>query len=140
MQKKVSDLMTPQPATLPKSSTVVEAAKRMRDMNIGAVVVTDGDHGLCGIVTDRDIVVRGVAEGTPLAQVKLDAICSHDVMTLGPDDDAEQAVNMMRDKAVRRAPVMSKGKVIGIVSLGDLAVARDPNSALGRISSAQPNN
>ena len=71
--QKVSDLMTRQPATLPKSATVVEAAKRMRDMDIGAVVVIDGDERLCGIVTDRDIVVRAVAEGNSIARMQLDS-------------------------------------------------------------------
>lgn len=137
--QKVSDLMTRQPTTLPKSATVVEAAKRMRDMDIGAVVVIDGDESLCGIVTDRDIVVRAVAEGNSIARMQLDALCTRDVMTLSPDDDADQAVHMMRDKAVRRVPVTSNGKLIGMLSLGDLAVARDPGSALGQISSARPN-
>jgi predicted transcriptional regulator len=61
-------------------------------------------------------------------------------MTLAPDDDADRAVMMMRDKAIRRVPVVSGGEVVGIVSLGDLAMDRDPRSALGTISSAAPNN
>lgn len=137
--QKISELMTAEPTMLPSSATVVQAAQCMRDENIGAVVVMDGQK-LCGIVTDRDIVVRGVADGTSIAQKTLDAVCSPSVMTLSPDDDAERAVSLMRDNAIRRAPVVSGGNVVGIVSLGDLATARDPLSALGQISAARPNN
>lgn len=136
--KKVSDLMTENPTTLPASATVVQAAQCMRDENIGAVVVMDGRQ-ICGIVTDRDIVVRGVAEGNSITKKTLDAVCSPSVMTLTPDDDADRAVMMMRDKAIRRVPVVSGDEVVGIISLGDLAMDRDPRSALGTISSAPPN-
>ena len=137
--QKVADLMSENPTTLPASATVVQAARCMRDENIGAVVVMDGRQ-LCGIVTDRDIVVRSVAEGNSIAQRTLDTVCSPSVMTLTPEDDADRAVMMMRDKKVRRVPVVSSGEVVGIISLGDLAVERDPRSALGVISSAPPNN
>jgi CBS domain-containing protein len=137
--QKVSELMTREPATMPPSASVVEAAQRMRDMNIGAVVVTDGQN-LRGIVTDRDIVVRAVAQGDSIGQRSLDSVCSGSVMTVSPDDDADRAVNMMREKSVRRVPVVSGGQVVGVLSLGDLAMERDPGSALGDISSAPANN
>jgi CBS domain-containing protein len=94
---------------------------------------------MCGIVTDRDIVVRGVAEGNSIGQKTLESVCSPSVMTLTPNEDADRAVAMMRDKAIRRVPVVSNGEVVGIISLGDLAMDRDPRSALGSISSASPN-
>src|SRR5918995_2478441 len=81
--QKVSELMTREPATMPPSASVVEAAQRMRDMNIGAVVVTDGQN-LRGIVTDRDIVVRAVAQGDSIGQRSLDSVCSGSVMTVSP--------------------------------------------------------
>jgi CBS domain-containing protein len=137
--QKVSELMTPNPATMPPTASVVEAARSMRDLNVGTVVVMEG-QSLRGIVTDRDIVVRAVAQGDSIGEKSLDAVCSRNVMTVSPDDDAERAVRMMRDKAVRRVPVMSDGKVVGVLSLGDLAIERDPGSALGDISSAPPNN
>jgi CBS domain-containing protein len=137
--QKVSELMTPNPATMPPTASVVEAARSMRDLNVGTVVVMEG-QSLRGIVTDRDIVVRAVAQGDSIGEKSLDSVCSQNVMTVSPDDDAERAVRMMRDKAVRRVPVMSDGKVVGVLSLGDLAIERDPGSALGDISSAPPNN
>jgi CBS domain-containing protein len=136
---RIADLMTDKPRTLPASATVVQAAQCMRDENIGAIVVMDGLQ-LCGIVTDRDIVVRSVAEGSSIAERTLDSVCSPSVLTLAPEDDADRAVMMMREKAVRRVPVVSGGEVVGIISLGDLAVERDPRSALGMISAAPPNN
>jgi CBS domain-containing protein len=137
--QKVSDLMTEKPITLPASATVVQAAQCMRDQNIGAIIVMD-NRQLCGIVTDRDIVVRCVAEGSSIAEKTLKAVCSPSVMTLTPGDDADRALTMMRERAIRRVPVVSGGEVVGIVSLGDLALDRDPRSALGCISSAPPNN
>jgi CBS domain-containing protein len=136
--QKVSELMTEKPTTLPASATVVQAAQCMRDQNIGAIVVMD-DQKLRGIVTDRDIVVRGVADGTSIAQKTLESVCSPSVMTLTPDDDADRAVTMMRERAIRRVPVVSGDQVVGIVSLGDLAIERDSGSALGDISSAPSN-
>jgi CBS domain-containing protein len=137
--QKVSEVMTRQPATLPSSASVVEAARQMRDLNVGAVVVVDGQN-LRGIVTDRDIVVRAVAPGDSIGDRSLDSVCSQNVMTVSPDDDADRAVSMMRENAVRRVPVVSGGEIVGMLSLGDLAVERDPGSALGDISSARPNN
>lgn len=137
--QKVSDIMTQKPTTLPASATVVQAAQCMRDQNIGAIVVMD-DRKLCGIVTDRDIVVRGVAHGDSFAQKTLKSVCTPTVLTLAPEDDADRAVMLMRDRAIRRVPVLSGSDVVGIVSLGDLAMDRDPRSALGTISASAPNN
>jgi CBS domain-containing protein len=123
---------------MPSASTVAEAARRMREADIGDVIVLEDDR-LYGIVTDRDIVVRTIAEGRDPATAKLGDICSRDMTTLNPTDTVEDAVRLMREKAIRRLPVVEKGKPVGIVSLGDLAVTQDPNSALGNISAASPN-
>jgi CBS domain-containing protein len=138
MTQKIRDVMTENPATMPASSAVAEAARTMRDRDIGDVIVLQDDH-VCGIVTDRDIVVRGVAQGRDPAQTKLADICSRDLTTVSPNDDVGNAVRLMKEKAVRRLPVVENGRPVGIVSIGDLASERDRRSALGEISSAPPN-
>ena len=135
---RILEIMTANPVVLTADTTVREAAQAMRDKAIGDVVVQKNGK-LWGMVTDRDIVVRAVAEGKDPATTKLESICSNDITSLSAVDSDEDAVRLMRKKAIRRLPVMAGEKVIGIVSLGDLAVEKDPQSALGRISSAQPN-
>ena len=134
----IRDLMTTNPITIPANASVAEAAQRMRDADVGPVIVLDGKK-VCGIVTDRDITVRTVAEGKNPKDVKVGEICSKDLTTLEPSAKVDEAVRLMREKAVRRLPVVENGRPVGIVSLGDLAVERDRNSALADISSAPPN-
>lgn len=139
MGQTVSDIMTTDLVSLSAEHTVRDAARRMREANVGAVVVQK--HGsVFGIVTDRDIVVRCLAHGGDCDDTPLSEICSDDVVTLSPDDEVDQAVTIMRDKAIRRIPVVKNGKPVGILSLGDLAIHRDPFSVLGAISKASPNN
>ncbi len=140
MPQRISEVMTPDPVVLGDTSTIASAAQAMRDNDIGDVVVTDSDGSPCGIVTDRDLVVRGLAEGLDTASATLDEICEHQLITVGPDDPIATAVKTMEDNAIRRLPVMEDGNLVGIVTLGDLAMERDPNSALGDISAAPPNN
>ncbi|MGH7272338.1 MAG: CBS domain-containing protein [Polyangiaceae bacterium] len=134
---KISEIMTEDVIALPSSSSVQAAAEKMRDADVGVIVVKDGDK-VCGLVTDRDITVRASAEGLDPAMTPLSAICSKDLASLSPDDDIDRAIGLMRERAVRRAPVVVEEHVIGIVSLGDLAIERDPDSVLGAISSAAP--
>ena len=138
MAQLVRDVMTPNPVTLPAMASLVEAALAMRDFDVGDVLVLENGQ-VCGIVTDRDIVVRGIAAGNYPATVTLGEICSRDLTTLSQTDRVEDAVSLMREKAIRRLPVVEGGKPVGIVSLGDLAVERDPHSALSDISAAPPN-
>jgi CBS domain-containing protein len=138
MAQKISEVMTHDPITMPATASTLEAARAMRDSNIGTVVVVDNGK-VCGIVTDRDIVVRAVAQGRDPATTKLRDIGSHDLTTLALTDTVEHAVQVMRAKAIRRLPVVENGKPVGIVSLGDLALERDPDSALGSISAAPAN-
>lgn len=135
---KVRDVMTPHPVTLPSSASLSDAARVMRDSDIGTVVVHDGNK-LCGIVTDRDMVIRAIAEGKDPRKVKLDEICSHDVSGLSPDDDLDRAIATMKARAVRRLLVIDGSETLGIVSLGDLAKRLDRSSVLGEISAAAPN-
>jgi CBS domain-containing protein len=138
MAQLVRDLMTPNPVTLPATSSLVDAALAMRDFDVGAVLVLDNGH-VGGILTDRDIVVRGIASGNYPATVKVGEICSRDLTLLSPTDSVEEAVSLMREKAIRRLPVVEQGKPVGILSLGDLALEKDPHSTLGDISAAPPN-
>jgi CBS domain-containing protein len=138
MPQRIHDVMTPHPVALSGTASVHEAARAMRDQDIGDVIVLEHNQ-VCGIVTDRDIVVRTVAEARDPASTTLADICSHALTTVAPTDSVEQAVRLMREKAIRRLPVVEDGRPVGIVSLGDLAVERDPDSALGEISAASPN-
>ena len=139
MVQVVGDIMTRAPISLSAETTVRDAARYMRERNVGAIVVHR--HGeVCGIITDRDIVVRCLARDGNCDETKLHEICSLDLVALHPDDEVDHAVRLMRDKAIRRIPVVKNGKAVGILSLGDLAAERDPFSTLGAISSASPNN
>ncbi|TMF85052.1 MAG: CBS domain-containing protein [Chloroflexi bacterium] len=138
MEKMVRDVMTKSPVTMAVDALVQDAARAMKDRNIGDVIVTQGDQ-VCGIVTDRDITVRAVAEGKDPRSTKLGDICSSDLITLQPDQSVDEAVKLMRAKAIRRLPVMEGSKPVGILALGDLATQQDEGSALADISSAPPN-
>jgi CBS domain-containing protein len=134
----VRELMTPDPIVLDLSATVRDAARAMRARDIGDVLVAS-EGRLWGIVTDRDIVVRAVAEFPEApGACKLADVCSTDVECLGPDDDVSEAIRLMETSKIRRIPVVEEGRAIGVVTLGDLAVARDRDSALGKISAAPP--
>ncbi|HET9443609.1 MAG TPA: CBS domain-containing protein, partial [Acidimicrobiales bacterium] len=127
------------PTTLSSSATVREAAQAMKDLGIGDVVVVQGD-ALCGVVTDRDLVVRAMAEDLDPSTTTVGEVCTPDPMTLAPDDPVEKATRLMREQAVRRIPVVENGRPVGIVSIGDLAVELDAESALAFISAAPANN
>jgi CBS domain-containing protein len=137
MAQTVKDVMTSNVVCCDASATVRDAAKLMRDRDIGDVLVNDGDT-FRGIVTDRDIVVRCVAEGGDTKKSRLGDVCSGDITTATPETSVDDAARMMRDRAIRRLPVVQGGKAVGIVSLGDLAMDRDPSSVLGGISAARP--
>lgn len=138
MATSVSQLMHTNLVKLEASASVLDAARRMRDSSIGDVLVTDNGK-LCGIVTDRDLVVRCLAKAADPAATRLKEVCSAELVTLAPDDDFQDAVQLMNDHAVRRLPVVDGDNVVGIISLGDLSVAQDRESALGGISAAPPN-
>jgi len=139
MVDKISEVMTRDAVTLSSTETLAQAAKQMRDADVGDVIVVDGDR-VVGLVTDRDIVVRGIAEDLDPFTAALTSVCTHDLVTVGPDDSIDSAVQRMREHAVRRLPVVADGKPVGVVTLGDLAVERDTDSALAEISASEPNN
>jgi CBS domain-containing protein len=136
----VRELMTTDVTTLQVEVTIDKAAELMRAQDIGDVVVADAST-VVGLVTDRDIVVRAVAEGRDPANTTLGSIVSKDLVTVLADDSAADAARLMRDKAVRRVLVLDEeGGLLGILSIGDLAADIDPESVLGGISTAAPNN
>ena len=138
MATTIKDIMTSNPIVYPASATIAEAAQGMREFDIGDVLV-EVDGTVRGIVTDRDIVVRAVADyGAPDA-VTVGDICSEVLVTLSPTDSVDKATQLMRDHALRRVPVIENGTAGGIVTLGDLAIERDSRSALAAISASPPN-
>ncbi|KNE82373.1 MULTISPECIES: CBS domain-containing protein [Streptomyces] len=133
----VRDVMTPAVTAVRPDASLVEAAELMRTHDIGDVVVVE-DSRLIGILTDRDITLRAVAEGVDPLTVSALSVCTPRPVTVGPDESVDAAVMLMRTNAVRRLPVVEDGKPLGMVSIGDLALAQDPGSALADISRAVP--
>jgi CBS domain-containing protein len=131
--------MTPNPVAMPAHAPVLEAARAMREHDIGGVIVLEGPR-LLGILTDRDIVVRALAEERNPTQTQIGEICSRVLTTISPTSSVAYAVRLMREKAIRRLPVVEEdGRVVGVVSIGDVAVEKDRRSVLGEISAAPPN-
>jgi CBS domain-containing protein len=123
----VADVMTRRVVYLPADTMLDEAAQAMRDQDIGDVVVTTGPT-MSGLVTDRDIVVRAIADGLPPATTTLAAIASHELIMIEQSATVEDAVQAMREHTVRRLLVCDADrKLVGIVSLSDLALL--PSSA-----------
>lgn len=139
MAQKVRDVMSQKPVALRIDDSVQAAAEAMRENDIGDVLVIDSNNKITGIVTDRDIAVRAVAAGKDPSSTKLSDVCSSNVVTIAPDADAAEAVEMMRQRAIRRIPVVEADKPVGFVSIGDLAIEGDERSALADISAAPSN-
>jgi CBS domain-containing protein len=137
MARKVEEIMTRDPRTVDADDPIVDAARTMRDSDIGDVVVMDGGQ-VGGIVTDRDIVVRGVAEGRDPESTAVSEVCTTGIETIDPDASVDDALRLMREHDIRRLPVTKNGRPVGILSLGDLAVEREPESTLADISAASP--
>ena len=133
----VRDVMTEDPQTVEPGDSIQDAARKMKDGDTGALLVVDGDD-LKGIITDRDIVVNAIAEGNTDASVE--DVCSTDTTTIEPDASLGDAIQLMRENKIRRLPVVGDGgDPVGIVSLGDLAIEADDDSALKDISAAESN-
>jgi signal-transduction protein with cAMP-binding, CBS, and nucleotidyltransferase domain len=137
-QQTVADVMTPAPTTIGMSETLETAARTMAAQDVGALIVRAGTTTV-GIVTDRDLVVRGLAEGLGL-ETMVGEVASEELLSVGPTVPVRTAVELMRVAAVRRIPVMDGDTAVGIVSVGDFAIEHDPASALADISAAEPNN
>jgi len=138
MARKIRDIMTPAPVCMAPAETVSAAARAMKEHDIGTVLVLDQGQ-LRGLVTDRDITVRVLAESRDPSATGIGEICSEDLVTVGPDDDVAVAARLVRERAVRRLPVIDGGRPVGVVSIGDLALDWGERSALADVSAAPPN-
>ena len=129
---KVHDVMTQVVICVGPDDTLQEAARKMRDLDVGPLPVCDNDH-LAGMLTDRDIVIRAVALGLDPRSAKVRDAMSEGVCSCFEDDDVEDVARIMRVKQVRRLVVLNRDKrLVGIVSLGDLAVETDDEEMAGK--------
>jgi CBS domain-containing protein len=130
--------MTAEPVSITGATSLAEASRIMRDRDIGALIVLEKED-VAGLITDRDIVVRAIADGRMPDETPVSDVVSDQLVTISPEDDLDRVVRTMREHALRRVPVLEGRRPVGIVSLGDLAVDRDPDSVLGEISASEPN-
>jgi CBS domain-containing protein len=121
---QVTNLMTGSPVTVEPSATLVEAARAMANEDIGPLPVVQGDR-LVGMVTDRDLVVRGIAEERNATSTTVGDIASSDLVTVTPDTDLQDALELMARNQVRRLPVVENDRLVGIVAQADVARALD---------------
>jgi CBS domain-containing protein len=137
--RDIREVMTAAPITVRTDATLREAAQVMAENDIGDVFVVEPvSEGLVGILTDRDIAIRAIATGLDPSTTKVGDVSTDGVGALGPNDTVQDALRLMREKAVRRLPVVESGKAIGVVTLGDLSVEADPTSVLADLSTAPP--
>lgn len=119
---RVRQIMTPDVETIDPERSIQDAARRMRDLNIGCLTVSD-NNGLVGIITDRDICVRAVCDGLNPGQTKVREVMTRDVLCCFDDQDVTEAAQLMEDRHVRRLAVINRSrKVVGFVSVDDLAL------------------
>ena len=139
MAQSIREIMTADPRTVESGATVAEAAREMRDGDVGSVVVVENGT-VAGIVTDRDIAVRVVAQGLDPDATRVSEVATMRPVTLTVDQSVDDAIRLVREQDVRRIIVLQDDRAAGIVSLGDLAIERDTDSALADIASEPPNN
>ena len=130
----IQDIMTPSAELVDPNTPIRDAAVRMRDADVGALPVGENDR-LVGMVTDRDIAMRGVAEGKPPAECTVREVMSEGVYYCYEDDDAQRAAELMAQRQVRRLPVLNRDKrLVGVVAMADLALAGVERAAVEGVS------
>ena len=122
MAKSVRDTMTENPRSVNASTSVVEAARLMREGHIGSLPITD-DEQLVGMITDRDITTRVVAEAADPTKTTVGDVYSRDLITVAPDNDLDEALQLMARHRVRRLPVVENDRLVGIVAQADIALS-----------------
>ncbi len=136
---RVSEIMSDRVVSIDQNELVSAAARLLKQCNIGALPVCDRQNRLRGILTDRDIVTRCVAAGTDPGETRVAEIMSRGVITTSPSDEVEQAVRLMGGDQVRRLPVLQDGRLVGVLSLCDMARSSrcdmEAGAALSEISS-----
>jgi CBS domain-containing protein len=124
---KARDIMTKNPQCVRASEAVLDAARRMADLSVGALPICGEDNRLKGMLTDRDIVVEVLAAGKDPRAIQAGDLAQGEAVTIGADDDAEEILRTMREHKVRRLPVIDGHELVGIVAQADVARAlRDP--------------
>jgi CBS domain-containing protein len=121
MDKNVRDAMTENPHSIGHSASVVEAARLMRQQDIGSLPITD-EEKLVGMITDRDITTRVVAEGADATKTSVGDVYSRDLISVEPDRGIDEALQLMARHQVRRLPVVENGRLVGIVAQADIAL------------------
>lgn len=142
--RRVSDVMTPSPDCVSSNAGVQEAARIMKEKDTGVVPVVDGKK-VVGLITDRDIVVRGIAEGKDLSNCSVNELMTKSVRSVREDAPVDEVLTLMSSAEIRRVPVVnSSDELVGIVSIGDIAEKTSRDSRVGKaiedISQAPPNN
>lgn len=117
------DVMRAEAHVLGESETISDAAKKMKDLDIGSLPIAAADGKLIGMLTDRDIVVRGLAEGNDPTSTRVGEFALGEPLTVGPDTSADEALQLMSSNQVRRVPVIEDGRMIGMISQADIAAA-----------------
>jgi len=121
MAKRVRDAMTEDPRSIGASEPVVDAARLMREQRVGSLPVTDNEK-LVGMITDRDITTRVVAEAADPKMISVGDVYSRDLISVEPDQDLDEALRLMARHQVRRLPVIENGSLVGIVAQADIAL------------------
>jgi CBS domain-containing protein len=134
MAKSVRDAMTGDPRSIGATASVVEAARLMREQDIGSLPITD-DEKLVGMITDRDITMRVVAEAADLKATSVGDVYSRDLVSVEPDKDLQEALQLMARHQVRRLPVVENDRLVGIVAQADIAL-RENETKTGELVEA----
>ena len=142
--RHVRDVMTPNPQTVTQKDSIADVARIMKDQDTGIVPVVDG-RKIIGMITDRDIVVRGIAEGKDIANASVSDVMTRQVRSVQEDTPINDVLQMMSSSEIRRVPVVNRNdEIVGIVSIGDIASDTNNDSKIGKalenISEAPPNN
>jgi len=142
--RHVRDVMTPNPECVSERDTIRDVARIMKDRDTGVVPVVDGKK-IIGLITDRDIVVRGIAEGRDLSNASVSELMTKSVRSVKDDAPLSEVFDLMSNAEVRRVPVVNgNNELVGIVSLGDIATNTNQDNRVGKavenISEAPPNN
>lgn len=143
--EKARDVMTPNPKTVMETASLEEVARVMKESDTGIVPVCDNSKKVIGLVTDRDIVVRVIAEGKNVTQEKVSSVMTKSVTTVREDDSVDKVFNLMSDEQVRRIPVVNeRDEIVGIIAQADLATKVNKDKKLGQtveeISEGRANN
>jgi CBS domain-containing protein len=129
----VRHVMTEAPKTLSPERTVADAAGLMEQYDIGVIPIANENGALAGVVTDRDLVLRVLAKQRDPREVTLGEIATTTTVTIGPDEGVAEARDLMAEHKIRRLPVVKEGKLVGILALGDIAVADASKRAVGEV-------